>query len=102
MHTVTAALLLRCAGAGRGGDRHPARSLLKADGGASRPPEVEANLVAYGRKYWCVECNCGFDKMKNWESHVAAGGDSTQVARATRAAAEGAAAGEADKGEGRR
>ena len=93
MHTVTAALLLRCAGGLVAVPIDTRRAAFsKPTGGASRPPEVEANLVAYGRKYWCVECNCGFDKMKNWESHVGGRRHSTQVAAGTRAAAEFAAA----------
>ena len=41
-----------------------------------RPPlspsrKIDENLARYGRKYWCVACNCGFDKMKNWKTHSA-------------------------------
>ena len=90
---VVAALLLRSAGGLVAAPIDTRRSTFsKPSGGASRPPEVEANLVTYGRKYWCVECNCGFDKMKNWESHVGGRRHAAQVAAGARAAAEFAAA----------
>ena len=84
MHTVTAALLLAARAGWWRCRSTPGAQPSQPAGGASRPPEVEANLVAYGRKYWCVECNYGFDKMKNWESHVGGRRHSTQVAAGTR------------------